>query len=146
MHGPFPAAAVLARLRSVPALRLVGGAADLATARNQQPKTVPAALVVTSEAARLPAGASGGQLIQQVEVTLNVVLFVRNVAQQDSGAAARAEMDALVATVRGALLNWTPAAAFEPIHLRASRDEAYELGQLVVQELYRTTYRLTVTP
>lgn len=145
MLGPFPTAEVMHRLKGVPALRLVGGAADLATARSQKPKAVPAAFVVTSETARPPAGATSGQLIQQVEAAISVVLFVRNVAHQDSGAAARAEMDALIAAVRTALLNWTPDAAFEPVSLRASRDEAYELGELVVQEIYRTTYRLTVT-
>lgn len=145
MVGPFPIAEVLERLKGVPKLRVVGGAADLAAARGAQPRTVPAAFVVASESAREPQGATSGQLIQQVEVSINVVLFVRNVAQQDTGASARAEMDALIADVRNALVGWEPGAAFQPLSLRAARDEAYELGQLVVQEIYRTFYRLQVT-
>lgn len=145
MLGPFPTADVLQRLKGVAALRLVGGAADLATARTQKPNAQPAAFVVTSETAQPPAGATSGQLIQRAEVAISVVLFVNNVSKQQSGAGARAQMDALIADVRAALLNWTPNAAFEPISLRASRDEAYEAGWLVVQEIYRTTYRLTAT-
>lgn len=143
MVGPFPVAAVLARLaEAVPRLRLVGGAADLATARGTAPKAVPAAFVVASESAQPPAGATSGQLIQRVEVALNIVLFVRNVAGQGLGAAARAEMDALVTDVRGTLVGWSPGQEFDPLSLRAARDEDYALGQLVVQEVYRTYYRL----
>ncbi len=145
MLGPYPIAAVLARLRGVSALRLVGGAADLAAARGAQPRAVPAAFVVASESAREPHGATSGQLLQQVEVSVNVVLFVRNVAQQDNGSAARVEMDALITDVRRALIAWAPSVEFHPMSLRAARDEAYEQGQLVVQEIYRTFYRLQVT-
>jgi hypothetical protein len=148
MLGPFPVAAVVARLaQRVQRLRLVGGAADLATARGAAPKAVPACFVVASESAQPPAGATSGQLIQRVEVALNIVLFVRNAAGQDMGAAARAEMDALVADVRSALVGWSPGQEFDPLSLRAARDEDYALGQLVVQEVYRAYYRLvTVSP
>jgi hypothetical protein len=145
MLGPFPTADVLTRLKGVSALRFVGGAADLGTARLQKPHAPPAAYVVTSETAPPPAGATSGQLIQRAAVAISVVLFVNNVRNQDSGAGARVEMDALIAAVRGAVLNWTPDAAFEPVSFSASRDEAYEAGWLVVQEIYRTTYRLQVT-
>lgn len=144
MLGPFPVAFVLTRLGALTRLRLVGGAGDLAAARGAQPRAVPAAFVVASESAREPAGATSGQLIQQVEVSINVVLFVRNVANQDTGSAARAEMDALISEVRGRIINWSPGPQFHPLSLRAARDEAYEQGQLVVQEIYRTFYRLQV--
>lgn len=146
MVGPFPVAEIIERLiAAVPRLRLVGGAADLATAAKTAPKAAPAAFVVASETAQAPAGATSGQLIQRVEVSIHVVLVVRNVAGQDTGAKARAEMDALVTDVRRALIGWSPAGEIEPLSLRAARDEAYELGQLAVQEVYRSHYRL-VTP
>lgn len=143
MLGPFPVAQVITRLAErATRLRLVGGAADLETARRTSPRTSPAAFVVATESAQPPAGATSGQLIQRVEVSIHVVLFVRNVAGQDLGASARGEMDALITDVRGELIGWSPSSDIEPISLRAARDEAYELGQLVVQEVYRTHYRL----
>lgn len=146
MVGPFPVAEVIERLLAeVPRLRLVGGAADLATAAKTAPKAAPAAFVVATENAQAPAGATSGQLIQRVEVSIHVVLIVRNVAGQDIGAKARAEMDALITDVRAALIGWSPAGEIEPLSLRAARDEDYALGQLAVQEVYRTHYRL-VTP
>lgn len=143
MLGPFPVAAVITRLKETASrLRIVDGAADLDTARRTSPKTTPAAFLVTTESAQAPAGATSGQLIQRVEVSIHVVLFVRNVAGQDIGASARGEMDTLITDVRAALIGWSPSSDIEPISLRAARDEAYELGQLVVQEVYRTHYRL----
>lgn len=145
MFGPFPVAKVLERLKGSARLRFVGGAADLVTARAQRPNAPPAAYVVASESARESAGATSGQLIQRVDVSIAVVLFVRNVADVATGAPARAEMDLLVADVRALLLNWTPDEAFDPLSLRANRDEAYHLGDLAVQEMYRTAYRLQVS-
>jgi len=145
--GPFPLAPVLKRLREqVPALRLVGTAADLRTALDQQPAATPAAYVVRQERARRTAGASGGVLIQEMGVDVIVVLYVRNQAAAATGEAAAAEMDALIAAVRAALLNWAPTPAFDPLSQNASRDESYRGGLLCVQELLSSRYRLEVRP
>lgn len=145
--GPFPVAPVLTRLRTrVPALRLVGSAADLRTALDQQPAATPAAYVVRQERARRSAGASGGLLVQEMGVDLIVVLYVRNQGAAATGEGAAAEMDALIAGVRGALLNWAAAPAFDPLAQNASRDESYRAGLLCVQELFSSRYRLEVRP
>jgi hypothetical protein len=145
--GPFPLAPVLARLRAlVPSLRTVGSCADLRTAVDQQPPATPAAYVVRQERAKRSSGASGGVLIQEMGVDLIVVLYVRNQAGAATGEGAASEMDALVASVRGALLNWAPAAGFDPLSHNASRDESYRAGLLCTQELLSSRYRLEVRP
>jgi hypothetical protein len=145
--GPFPLAPVLARLRVlVPALRFVGSAADLRTALEQQPAATPAAYVVRQERAKRSAGASGGVLIQEMGVDVIVVLYVRNQASAATGEGAAAEMDALIAAVRNALLNWRPDAGFDPLSQNASRDEMYRGGLLCAQELLSSRYRIEVRP
>lgn len=143
MYGPFPAADVEQRLRDqVPALRLVGNAADLQTALKAQPNAVPAAFVLRSERGDKPGGYSGGTLVQNVNVAVQVVLWVRNYAQAGTGSGARGEMDTLQQAVRAALINWTPVAAFDVLSLEAERDEAYDGGSLVAQSIFRSNYRL----
>lgn len=143
MFGPFPAADVEARLRSqVPLLRLVGNAADLQTALKSAPNAVPAAFVLRSERGDEPAGYSGTALVQNIRVAVQVVLWVRNYAVSGTGSGARADMDALQTQVRQALINWTPASAFDVLSLEAERDEAYDGGNLVTQSIFRSNYRL----
>ncbi|MDC8012938.1 phage tail terminator protein [Tahibacter soli] len=146
--GPYPVADAIARLRAVAMLRFVGNCADLETALKQSPRVLPAAYVVAREQGSEPKGASGGVLIQQVTVSLCVVLYVNNYAAQDTGAAARDEMDALIRAVRGALLNRRPASApaVHPLSFHANRDEMYSGGSLVTQEIYRSSYRIEVRP
>lgn len=146
MIGPFPIAPVIERLAALQQLRHVGTCADLKTALSQSPRAVPAAYVVRQERAKPSAGASGGVLIQQMDVDLVLVLYVRNQAHAASGAAAAAEMDALIAAVRGQLLNWRPVAGVDPITQNASRDDSYKGGELIAQELFRSHYRIEVRP
>ncbi len=146
--GPYPASDAIKRLRTVPMLRLVGNCADLETALKQTPRALPAAYVVVREQGSDPKGASGGVLIQQVTVSLCVVLYVNNYAAQDSGAGAREDMDALLGLVRLALLNKRPvnAPTVHPLSFHALRDEMYSAGNLVAQEIYRSQYRIEVRP
>jgi hypothetical protein len=144
--GPYPIAPVIDRLDALSQLRHVGTCADLKTALSQSPRAVPAAYVVRQERAKPSAGASGGVLIQQMDVDLIVVLYVRNKATADTGAAAAAEMDGLIAAVRGQLLNWRATEGVEPITQNASRDDSYKGGELLAQELFRSHYRIEVRP
>jgi hypothetical protein len=147
--GPFPLAPVIQRVRDmVPRLKLVGTAADLRSAVGQALPTasLPAAFIVRQERAIRTAGASGGVLIQQMEVDLIVVLYLRNHASEKTGSRAASEMDQLVPDMRAALLNWTPVPDAVPITFNASRDQAYEAGTLIVQELFKTAYRIEVRP
>lgn len=140
----FPAAEVIARLSDkVRALREIGNSADVRTAIESQPRAVPAAYVLVEERGEKPAGASGGVLIQQVSVAIQVVLIVRNYRQSDTGAAARVEMDVVADLVDGALLNWT-VPGFKPVWFTAGRDERFESAQLVHQRVYGTGRRIQV--
>lgn len=147
--GPFDTAAVIARLvANVPALRLVAGAAELDAAINSTGAgTVPAAYVLL---ARESAGASRGsseRVVQQIDVALSVIVAARNYRQADLGNAAGADLAALVAAVRGALIGWTPSPSDTlPLDLQSGRLEQRQGAQLWWQEIYRTRYTLEATP
>jgi hypothetical protein len=145
--GPYPLAPVVERLKAGGSpLKIVGNAADLSTAVQQQPRATPAAYVVRQERAQPSRGASGGVLVQQMGVDVIVVLYVRNQAAADTGAAALAEMTALAGFVRERLLNWRAHDDTEPLTANASRDEGFNAGLLVSQELFRSAYRIEVRP
>lgn len=146
MIGPYPTDPVVTRLAALSALRHVGNVADLQTALAQKPRAMPAAYVCRQERALPSRGASGGVLVQQMQVDVIVVLYVQNHAGAATGAAALAQMTALIADVRSQLLNWRAAADVEPLTMNASRDESYDAGLLVSQELYRSGYRIEVRP
>lgn len=146
--GPFPVADAIARLRTqASALKLVGDAADLETALAQQPRVSPAAYITSAELGRA-VKYTGPVGVQNCDVTLRVVLFVKHYAQQATGSGARHEMDSLVIPqVRAALFGWTPGDAFDVLHFQAGRDERFGAGWLVSQQVFGTNYRMQqVTP
>ncbi|MCX7563777.1 hypothetical protein OS176_09570 [Xanthomonadaceae bacterium XH05] len=132
----------------VPALKLVGSAADLRTALEDKPRAVPAAFVLKEERSASAAGGSNGVLVQMCSVTVQVVLFVRNASGEARGVGAREAMDALIASVRAALLKWSPdnSRFFHGLSHLASRDESYSGGWLVAQEIFQTRYPIEVRP
>lgn len=147
--GPFPVGRAIARLRErATILQAVGGAADLATALAQQPLRPIAAYVTVAELGR--AIKYTGPLAQQnCDVTLRVVLFVRNFGTAGTGESARDQMDLeVIPQVRTALFGWTPDDAFDAISFQAGRDENYSGGWLVTQQVFSTNYRISqrVTP
>ena len=149
MIGPFPLAPVVQRARArVPRLKLLGTAPDLRSALEQAlpAPSLPAAFFVRQERAIRTAGASGGVLIQHMEVDLIAVLYFRNHAAEKTGARAAEEADEVVLELRTALLNWTPVREAMPITFNASRDQAYQASTLIVQELFKTSYRIEVRP
>lgn len=125
----------------VSGLRLVGAAADLDAAIGSSPKAVPAAFVLASERGQKPAGASGGVLMQQIDVAVQVVLMVRNLRDSATGSQARADMDAITDAADAALLNWPPSIEHDPFWFDAGRDERFDGGLLVHQRIYRTRRR-----
>ncbi|WP_313036457.1 phage tail terminator protein [Stenotrophomonas acidaminiphila] len=144
MLGPFPVAKALERLSArAPVLKLVGDAADLVTALNQQPRVSPAAYVTSAELGRA-VKYTGPVAQQNCDVTLRVVLFVKNYAQQATGSGARHELDSLVIPqVRAALFGWAPNDVFDSLHFQAGRDEPYAAGWLVSQQVFGTNYRMS---
>lgn len=147
--GPFPVSAVIERLReSALVLLEVGDAADLTTALAQQPRVNVAAYVTAAELGK-PIKYSGSIAIQNCDVTVRVVLFVRNFAGEATGSGARQQMDSeVIPAVRKALFGWTPDDAFDALSFQAGRDEKFAAGWLVSQQIFATDYRMTqqVTP
>lgn len=147
--GPFPVSKVIERLRELaPALLEVGDAADLSTALAQQPRVGVAAYVTAAELGK-PIKYSGAVAIQNCDVTIRVVLFVRNFAGEATGSGARQQMDAeVIPAVRRALFGWRPDDAFDALSFQAGRDEKFTAGWLVSQQVFATDYRMSqqVTP
>lgn len=141
--GPFPVAAVIARLRDqVDALKHVDGAAGLAAAEKQQPPATPAAYVIANERAAPVKGYTGGGLAQEVEATIVVLLYVRHQGSVASGAKAQAELDVLRGLVRDALINWKPMPTGTAMRLVAADGESYQAGSQQGQEAYGVRYTL----
>ncbi|KHS06600.1 hypothetical protein RM61_15150 [Xanthomonas phaseoli pv. phaseoli] len=147
--GPFPVSTAIARLRThAPALLAVGSAADLTTALAQQPRVAISAYVTAAEVGRA-IKYTGPLAIQNCDVTLRVVLFVRHYGDEQTGGGARSEMDEeVIPQVRAALFGWAPADAFDALSFQAGRDESYTAGWLVSQQVFGTNYRMShqVTP
>lgn len=141
--GPFPVKLAMDRLSShVPALRRsVGSSADLRTALDAKPNTSPAAYLHAEERGG-PVKYAGPVLVQDVSVTLQLILFFRNAGGEAIGSGARAGMDELIATSRAALLGWAPGDAFHELSFQAGRDEYFHGGWLVSQQIYRSGYRI----
>lgn len=137
----FPVADAIDRLvAKAPLLELVGTAADLRTAQEQRPNRSPAGYVLCEERGG-EVKYTGPVTHQNVDVALQLVLFVRNVRQERTGAGARALMDQVIAQARQAWIGWAPGDAFEAVTFRAGKDEIYDGGWLVTQQIFRSAYR-----
>jgi len=144
--GPFPVGDVIARLKAqVPALKYVGNGADLRAVTQNGPNVVPAAYVLVEEKGDKASVATGGVVVQSVHAAVQVVMYVRNYAQEQTGAAARKDMDQLMGAMRTALVGWKPTENFMQLTFMANRDESYVAGLLCTQEIYRSQYRIQTT-
>jgi hypothetical protein len=145
MLGPISVADYIERVRAqVPALRVVGQAADLASALKQRPSIMPVAYVVAQERAR-PADRNSGGLLQQVDAQIIVITFVAHAGESREGASSRRLMDTLIAATRLALVGWRPPSGagvtgVAGLALSALRDEMYGSGAIVTQQVFETTY------
>ncbi|RPE81844.1 phage tail terminator protein [Vulcaniibacterium tengchongense] len=146
--GPYPVSLAIERLSAhAPLLKLVGDAADLQAAFDATPVRAPAAYVLCEERG----GAikyTGPVTIQDVEVALQLVLFVRNATKERTGAGARRAMDEVIGQCRAALLGWAPGDSYDALSFWSGRDERYSGSWLVAQQVYRGGYRIShqVTP
>jgi hypothetical protein len=141
--GPFPASAVIARLETLPLIKFVSGATDLQSAIDAQPAVTPAVYVVVQEQFAEPKGFSGGTMVQDATVAIQLVIFVGNYAAK--GNAAQKYMDEEVRpAIRAALLAWSPSSSFDRLSLRASRNEKFKPPNLMSQEIFRSGYRVQV--
>lgn len=132
-------AEIIARLKAqVPALKLVGGVASFQGASESNPPALPAAFVFTVDESADENGLDV-PMIQQVEVTLAVILVVRNVVDA-RGAAAGTDMETLRDAVLAALLGWTPDPEHDPLARRQSTLLAFRDGHMWWQDTWSTRY------
>ncbi|MDD5297661.1 MAG: hypothetical protein PHU46_12180 [Rhodocyclaceae bacterium] len=132
---------IIARLKTVPNLLLVDGAAGFAAAADpatgSKPRAAPAAFVL-----RLAESGEKSQTYMRVEqrvsAVIGIVYALRNVADA-KGAAAGADLEALRQAGRAALLGWHPEGA-DPFEFDAGALLAFKDGYLWWQDSYRTRY------
>lgn len=136
-------APILARLQSeLTDFRVVGGAVDLdAVLASARPATPAAYLMPLAEAGGENTLSSD---LQELEVTLAVILAVSN-RRDATGAAAGADLEALRAQVRQALLGWTPdAATCTPLWFSQGRVLSFSDGVLWWGDEFRFSTYLVV--
>lgn len=139
MNGPFPLATVIERARQASALRTIGNAADFDAAQSNPPTAMPALYVLSEEQGDSAIGVTGLP-IQNLSVTVKLVLWVRN-----AGGAAQiaAAMTALESDLRRVFFGWRPAPDYKPLTIRASGSEQAYGNHLIRQLLLSTSYRQT---
>ena len=120
------------------ALKLVAGAVAFNVASQSNPAATPAAFVFVVDESD---GENGLEqpMVQDVTVTLAVVLVVRQVSDAQ-GAAAGADMDTLRQAVGAALRGWVIGADYDPLARRQSALVAFRDGHMWWQETWLTRY------
>jgi hypothetical protein len=125
-------------LAEVPALKAVGAAAAFQQASETNPRSTPAAFVFIVEESA-DENSVDAPFIQEIDVTLAVVLVVRHVGDT-LGAAAGVDMDSLRAAVLAALMGYVPLAGYDPLARRKSSLLAFRDGHMWWQETWSTRY------
>lgn len=130
---------IIARIKAtVPAIKLVGEAADFQTAAEKNPNVTPACFVIALEESPAP-NAYGNLMQQQVRAAVGIVIVVRNVGDI-SGGAARLTMESLRKQLKDQLFGWTPAAGLDPLERGNSNLLAFRDGHMWWQDVYLTEY------
>lgn len=132
-------AEVIARLKAtVPALKLVGGAADLQAAVEVNPPATPAVFVIPVEdspGARFAADVT----MQRVTTVVGLVLVVKNLADKH-GAAAATDMEALRQAVRDQVYGWQARPELDPFERGPGKHLAFRDGHVWWQDTLVTSY------
>jgi hypothetical protein len=118
--GPFDVDPIIERLRAqVPALKLVGGAAERAEVEQSTTLTTPAAFVILASE-QIDITEAGGLYIHRIRAEIHVLYQVRHYREGARGQPHRESLAALVGAGRAALNNWRPAgpagATVEHVH------------------------------
>jgi hypothetical protein len=117
-------------------LKLIGGAAAFQQAAEKNPAATPGAFVYLLADEPQPRRFTGADA-QRVDLSMAVVLVVRNVADA-TGEAASADIDALRAVIKPLLSAWVPADGYAPLERGAGNLLAFRDGHLWWQDSYRT--------
>lgn len=122
----------------VPALALVGGAAEFQRAAETNPTAVPAAYVLPQDESPGARPFSGDD-VQKIDVSMAIVLVIRNVADTKGGAALDA-LKPLRDAVKVALLGWVPIEGYASLSRGPSSLLAFRDGHLWWQDTYRSSF------
>lgn len=132
---------VVARLRAnATTLKLVEPAAEYAALKAPPPAArQPAAYVIPQ---RDTAGRNNviGAVRQRVGASFGVIIMLGNLRDARGGQAV-ADIDAVKADVRAALLGWTPQTGWEPVLMGAGSLIDIDQGVLVWMESFSTAYQ-----
>lgn len=125
-------APLIARLKTLPELRMVEGLAEWSVL-DEPPLLTPAAYVLpgTTEAARN--GVASGGFRQQLREAAQLVLLVRNL-RDPQGAAATQDLVAIRDAVRASVLGWSPPGC-TPIELVSGSLTGMEADVVVWRDL-----------
>jgi hypothetical protein len=139
MSAPFDPELVMARLRLLPDLQLVEGAAEYAAITQLRDfRAASAYVLLAREDADAQPGAAAGR--QRALVTFAVVLAT-NAYADSRGAAAAAAVRPLVGAVRTQLIGWTPAVqGGRPVHWLQGDVLDYDANIILWREIYQTQH------
>lgn len=106
--GPFNVTPIIERLREqVPALKLVGGAADRVAVEQSATLTTPAAFVILA-AEDIQTTKASGLMVHGVRARIDVIYQIRHYRDGSRGFAHTDALESVVAAGRAALNNWRP--------------------------------------
>lgn len=144
MSLAFDIAPILERLRQeVPALRVVAGAAELAAAvESGKGLQTPCAFVTLTAERGSPMRGVAGVFVQPVQLSVSVMLVVRNYTRASLGSAARADLLPVLQDARNALLGWKPAGADDVLTFSAGRVFDFDAGTLWWEDVLATRYTI----
>lgn len=131
------------QLRTIPSLKLVGGAVQFEAAKDGL-TALPAAFVLPSSDAADDSPWLDTLVQQRVGAEFVVIMAVRNLADAQ-GAAALDVLSPVRADVRDALLNWKPADTDDGCIYRNGRLVTFANGVLWWQDIYATAYTIRST-
>ena len=129
---------VIARLKTVSALKLVSGAADFEAAADSRPTAIPAAYVLPLQELAGP-NELGCAVAQLVTASFGIALATTNVSDA-KGRGALVDIEALRKQARQALLGWVPAGAEFPMEFGGGALLGFKKGVLWWQDVYVTQY------
>lgn len=128
----------VARLLGISALKLVGGAADFATAAASRPAALPACYVMPLDEDPRPSEVDGF-VLQEVRASVGVALAVANVSDA-KGRAAAVGLESLRQAVMAGLLGWVPGDGCLPFEFGGGSLLGFRAGVLWWQDIFVTQF------
>ena len=132
----FPDDLVIARLRGIAAIKLIGLSPDLAEAARKTPATAPALYMATATTGG-PSEFSGSNVQGDRRTMLQFVLWISNHGTAEQVLATRR---GITDAIDARFLDWTPDDGIEPLYQEQMRDQFVHGSWLVTQLFYRANW------